>query len=64
MAEDFWAVKFKQAIPVGSKVREVFVDEEGFIGIIFTRPDGTEKHIWLLSDEEGNGPGRFEVGAD
>ena len=32
-----------------------------FFGFVVTLPDGSTRTIILLSDEEGNGPGSFEI---
>ena len=36
-------------------------DHEEFFGLIITMPNGTEHTFFLLSDDEGNGPGSFEI---
>jgi hypothetical protein len=39
------------------------VDEFGdeFFGLKLKCKDGTSKALWLLADDEGNGPGSFEI---
>ena len=32
-----------------------------FFGLVITMPDGTIKQLVLLSDDEGNAPGSFEI---
>ena len=36
-------------------------EDEEFFGFVVTLPDGSTRTILLLSDDEGNGPGSFEV---
>lgn len=36
------------------------LDEE-FYGLVITLPDGQKRTLLLLSDDEGNGPGSFEI---
>ena len=38
-------------------------DEEGnvFFGLVITLPEGKEKTLLFLRDDEGNGPGSFEI---
>jgi len=35
--------------------------EDEFFGFVVTLPDGTTRTIILLADDEGNGPGSFEI---
>lgn len=35
--------------------------EDEFFGFVVTLPDGSTRTILLLSDDEGNGPGSFEI---
>jgi hypothetical protein len=44
---------------VRSGVDEI-LDEEYF-GLEIVGKDGKKKILWLLSDDEGNGPGIFEI---
>lgn len=49
----------------GAKVVRPLHYEEGneiWYGLVFELTDGTMKSIWFLRDEEGNGPGSFEIG--
>jgi hypothetical protein len=32
-----------------------------FFGLVVTLADGTTRTVLLLADDEGNGPGRFEI---
>lgn len=36
--------------------------DEEFYGLVITLPDGRKHTLILLSDDEGNGPGSFEIG--
>ncbi len=38
--------------------------EAEFYGLVITLPNGTKKTLILLSDDEGNAPGSFELLAD
>ena len=44
---------------VRSGVDETFGDE--YFGLKIKGNDGKAKVLWLLSDDEGNGPGSFEI---
>ena len=35
--------------------------EDEFFGLVVTLADGTTRTVLLLADDEGNGPGRFEI---
>ena len=35
--------------------------EDEFFGFVIKMPDGKTKTLILLSDDEGNGPGSFEI---
>lgn len=35
--------------------------DEEFYGLVVTLPDGRKRTLLLLSDDEGNGPGSFEI---
>ena len=69
MANDYWVKKLSAL--VGGKIVTVIVDDnkddefamtdEPFIGLRVEMPGGALKDIWLLSDEEGNAPGRFDI---
>lgn len=50
---------------VGAKVTAVVSDPEGeFFGLSLTLPGGNRKTLWFLSDDEGNGPGSFDIEDD
>lgn len=36
-------------------------DESEFYGFVITLPDGNKRTLILLSDDEGNSPGSFEL---
>lgn len=47
---------------IGYKITGIATDEdEEFFGLKLTHPDGTTKILFLLSDDEANGPGSFEI---
>lgn len=37
------------------------MSEDECFGMVVTLPDGTTRTIILLADDEGNGPGSFEI---
>jgi hypothetical protein len=62
-ATDFY---LKQLSPlIGCKVtglvRTGDEDDEEFFGIVFTAPNGKKRTLLFLRDDEGNGPGSFEL---
>jgi hypothetical protein len=49
----------------GAKIVKPFHHEEGnetWYGLVVELTNGEIKTIWFLRDEEGNGPGSFEIG--
>ena len=53
---------------VGSKITALartgqpeYPGEDEFYGLVVTLPNGSKKTLLLLSDDEGNGPGSFEL---
>lgn len=45
------------------KIIGTIQDEDGeFFGLRILMPKGKVKLLWFLSDDEGNGPGSFEIG--
>lgn len=52
---------------IGGKIVRVLVDDadsypdEPLLGMVIKMPNGDQKAIWLLLDEEGNGAGRFDI---
>ena len=61
---DFYIKQLVQL--VGAKVTKEIVtppDEFGdqFFGLQFQLPDGTERELLILRDDEGNGPGSFDL---
>ena len=48
----------------GSLIERAVSDKEGeFFGLQVRTPLGKHEIIWFLRDEEGNGPGAFEIQA-
>lgn len=46
----------------GSVIEKAVTDKEGeFFGLQIKTPLGKHEVIWFLMDEEGNGPGAFEI---
>lgn len=46
----------------GSIIEQAVTDAKGkFFGIQIKTPLGKHKIIWFLQDEEGNGPGAFQI---
>lgn len=47
---------------VGGTISGTVVDDEGeFFGLEVKLPGGRVVTLWLLSDDEGNGPGSFSL---
>ena len=47
---------------VGGKIIATISDKEGeFFGLLIKPEKGKARALWLLSDDEGNGPGSFEL---
>jgi len=46
---------------VGSKIKSVVNDGKEFFGLELIFPNKGEKILWFLRDDEGNGPGSFEI---
>ena len=60
----FYTNKLKKL--VGSKIESVTYAEEDnygneFFGLVIKLKNGKEKILWLLSDDEGNAPGSFDI---
>ena len=59
----------KQLSPlVGGKITALartgtpeYPGEDEFYGLVVTRADGSKRTLMLLSDDEGNAPGSFEL---
>lgn len=50
---------------VGAKVKSIISDEEGeYFGLRFTTKEGKNMNMFILADDEGNGPGSFELTQD
>jgi hypothetical protein len=46
----------------GSVIEQAISDPEGeFFGLKVKTPRGGHKVIWFMMDDEGNGPGSFEI---
>lgn len=61
---DFYLKQLKQL--VGGKITNLARSgasdgDDEFFGIVVTMPDGKQKTLLLLSDDEGNAPGSFEL---
>ena len=64
MSADFYLKKLNQL--VGGTITGLARSGEDsgngeFFGLVITMPDGTIKQLVLLSDDEGNAPGSFEI---
>ncbi|CDQ10594.1 conserved protein of unknown function [Acidithiobacillus ferrivorans] len=67
MSADFYLKKLEQLVGGtisglvrgGNGLGHDDIDE--FFGMVITMPDGTKKQLVLLSDDEGNAPGSFEI---
>lgn len=60
MANDYYTKTLHKLS--GSIIEQAVTDKEGeCFGIQIKTPLGKHKIIWFLCDEEGNGPGAFEI---
>ena len=60
---DFYTRKL--AALLDSKVASVIKDDENeFFGLQFTTKEGKRMNLWILRDDEGNGPGSIDMEAD
>lgn len=51
---------------VGATIEELIVqvdpdDDEEYVGLQLVCKDGVTRHLVFLSDDEGNGPGSFDI---
>ena len=63
LVNDYYTKQLKKL--VGGKVTTPFIIEEGseiFYGIDIKMPKGKIKYLVFLMDDEGNGPGSFQIG--
>ncbi len=54
-------------ILVGGTITQLAISrtsEDEFFGLVVALPDGSTRTVILLSDDEGNAPGSFEIHAD
>ena len=63
-ATEFYLKQLQQL--VGGKITQLATtdaDESGeqFFGFVVTMPNGKSKTVLFLRDDEGNGPGSFEI---
>lgn len=50
---------------IDSRVTSVIKDDENeFFGLQFTTKEGKRMNLWILRDDEGNGPGSIDLEAD
>ncbi|MHB1630689.1 MAG: hypothetical protein ACYCQL_00545 [Acidithiobacillus sp.] len=64
MSADFYLEELDQLVggTISGLVRTGDDSDNGeFFGLLVTMPDGTKKQLVLLSDDEGNAPGSFEI---
>lgn len=64
MSADFYLEKLDQLVggTITGLVRTGhYLDGGEFFGLDITMPDGTKKQLLLLSGDEGNAPGSFEI---
>ena len=60
MKNQFYLKQLNQL--VGGKIINLISDqEEEFFGIVVRKEDGEMVKVWFLKDDEGNGPGSFEI---
>lgn len=46
---------------VGGQVTSVISDGDGFFGLQIKQVDGKVVNMFIMRDDEGNGPGSFEL---
>ena len=46
---------------IGGKIKSILKTSDGFFGLLIVMPNGKEKDIYFLSDDEGNDPGSFII---
>jgi len=46
----------------GGEMTRPFYNDDGYFGMLFLMPNGDVKYLTFLCDDEGNGPGSFEIG--
>ena len=60
MGNEYWTSILNKLS--GSVIERAVTDSEGeFFGLQVKNPFGKHEIIWFLMDEEGNGPGAFEI---
>ena len=60
---DFYTRKLAPLLD--SKVTSIIKDGENeFFGLQFTTKEGKRMNLWILRDDEGNGPGYIDLEAD
>lgn len=60
MNADFYCEKLKPLF--GATVTGIARDfDNEFFGLEFKLADGSTKTLWILQDDEGNGPGSFDI---
>lgn len=60
MENEYWTSTLEKLC--GSVIERAISDKEGeYFGLQIKTPLGSHKIIWFLRDEEGNGPGAFEI---
>jgi hypothetical protein len=57
----FYIAQLRDAGILNTPLTGFAYDADGYIGLIFTKPDASRVVIWLYSDDEGNAPGSFEI---
>ena len=56
---NFYINKLK--LLVGGKIKAILKSPDGFFGFLIVMPNGKEKDIYFLSDDEANNPGSFII---
>ena len=57
-AQEFYLSKLEPLM--GGKVTGIIKDDTEFFGLQI-EVGGKKKNVWLLQDDEGNGPGSFSI---
>lgn len=58
-AQEFYCRRL--AALTGGTITGPAATPDGFVGLAVCGKDGKTRILWILQDDEGNGPGSFEI---
>ena len=61
MSNEYYLTQLNKLVK-GTITSTITDGEDEFFGLEVKLPDGKRKTLWFLQDDEGNGPGSFEIG--